>query len=78
MDQMALERLRQFLMEHLEVEMMTNLQKLFSTDRLRNNTSCWLRRAGKPNGQIVRNEQGTFLAYIPIKKLLGIPITADE
>ena len=75
---LALGRLGQFLFEHPEVEMMSSLQKLFSIDWLRNNTSCWLGRAVKPNGQINRNEQGIFLTYIQIKRLLGIPITADE
>ena len=75
---LALGRLGQFLFEHPEVEMMSSLQKLFSIDWLRNNTSCWLGRAVKPNGQINRNEQGIFLTCIQIKRLLGIPITADE
>lgn len=75
---LALGRLGRFFFEHPEIEMGTALEKLFSIDWLRNNTACWLGRAVKANGQINRNEQGIFLTYIQIKRLLGLPITADE
>jgi hypothetical protein len=37
-----------------------------------------MNRAIKPNGKINRNEQGIFLTYIEIKRLLGLPISNDE
>ena len=75
---LAFGRLGRFFFDHPEIEMKARLKKLFSIDWLRNNTSCWLGRAVKPNGQINRNEQGIFLTYIQIKRLLDLPITADE
>jgi len=32
----------------------------------------------KPNGKINRNEQGIFLTYIQIKRLLSLPISDEE
>lgn len=75
---LALGRLGKFFFEHPEIEMKTNLRKLSSIDWLRNNTSCWLGRAVKQNGQINRNERGIFLTYIQIKRLLELPISPDE
>lgn len=75
---LAFGRLGRFFFDHPEIEMKARLKKLFSIDWLRNNTSCCLGRAVKPNGQINRNEQGIFLTYIQIKRLLDLPITADE
>ena len=37
-----------------------------------------MNRAIKANGKINRNEQGIFLTYIQIKKLLSLPITNSE
>lgn len=39
---------------------------------------CWMNRAIKPNGKINRNEQGIFLTYIQIKRLLSLPISDEE
>ena len=32
----------------------------------------------KPNGKINRNEQGIFLTYVEIKRLLNLPILDEE
>ena len=37
-----------------------------------------MNRAIKPNGKINRNEQGIFLTYIQIKRLLSLPISDEE
>ena len=37
-----------------------------------------MNRAIKPDGKINRNEQGIFLTYIEIKRLLGIEIKNEE
>lgn len=37
-----------------------------------------MNRAIKPNGKINRNEQGIFMTYVQIKRLLGLPITEEE
>ena len=37
-----------------------------------------MNRAIKVNGKINRNEQGIFLTYVEIKRLLNLPITEDE
>ena len=55
-----------------------NLKGLYKIDWLRNNTECWMGRAIKPNGKINRNEQGIYLTYIQIKRLLDLPISQEE
>ena len=37
-----------------------------------------MNRVIKPNGKINRNEQGIFLTYVKIKRLLNLPITDEE
>ena len=54
------------------------LKGLQKIDWLRNNEECWMNRAIKPNGKINRNEQGIFLTYVQIKRLLNLPITDEE
>ncbi len=54
------------------------LKGLKKIDWLRNNEVSWMNRAIKPNGKINRNEQGIFLTYIEIKRLLNLNITDDE
>jgi DNA sulfur modification protein DndB len=58
--------------------MKESLKGLKKIDWLRNNEASWMNRAIKPNGKINRNEQGIFLTYIEIKRLLGLPISNDE
>ena len=58
--------------------MVKTLKGLKKIDWLRNNESSWMHRAIKPNGKINRNEQGIFLTYVEIKRLLNLPISDDE
>ena len=58
--------------------MVKSLKGLRKIDWLRNNEECWMNRAIKPNGKINRNEQGIFLTYIQIKRLLSLPISDEE
>ena len=50
----------------------------FTLQERLNNEEYWMNRAIKPNGKINRNEQGIFLTYIQIKRLLSLPITNEE
>lgn len=74
----ALGRLGNFFYFNPEIDMESSLEGLKNIDWLRNNTSAWLGRAIKPNGQINRNEQGIFSTYVQIKRFLNLPITAEE
>lgn len=75
---LALGRLCEFYCTNPEIEMVQSLKGLKRIDWLRNNEECWMNRAIKPNGKINRNEQGIFLTYIQIKRLLSLPITSEE
>lgn len=75
---LALGRLCEFYAEHLNIDMRDSLIGLQKIDWLRNNEACWMNRAIKPNGKINRNEQGIFLTYIQIKRLLSLPISDEE
>lgn len=75
---LSLGRLGEFLCQHTDINMAKALKKLRSIDWLRNNEEYWMNRAIKPNGKINRNEQGIFLTYVQIKRLLELPITAEE
>lgn len=75
---LALGRLGEFYCQNLEIDMDKSLEGLRRIDWLRNNEECWLNRAIKPNGKINRNEQGIFLTYIQIKRLLSLPISDEE
>ena len=57
--------------------MIESLKGLHKIDWLRNN-EVWMNRAIKPNGKINRNEQGIFLTYLEIKRLLDLPISDQE
>ena len=59
-------------------DMKETLKGLKKIDWMRNNEANWMNRAIKSNGKINRNEQGIFLTYIQIKRLLGMPITIEE
>ena len=74
----ALGRLGQFFYENQDFCMTEILSKLNTIDWLRNNTKTWIGRAVKHDGKINRNEQGIFLTYLQIKRMLGLPITVDE
>jgi len=74
----ALGRLGQFFYENRELNMREVLKKLNEIDWLRNNTKTWIDRAIKRDGKINRNEQGIFLTYLQIKRLLGLQITVEE
>ena len=75
---LALGRLCEFFCQNDNVDMKASLEGLRTIDWLRNNEKCWLNRAIKPNGKINRNEQGIFLTYIQIKRLLDLPIFNEE
>ncbi len=75
---LSLGRLCEFYCMHPEIDMIKSLRGLKKIDWLRNNEECWMNRAIKVNGKINRNEQGIFLTYVEIKRLLNMPITEDE
>lgn len=75
---LAFGRLCEFYCENPQIDMEKSLKGLRKIDWLRNNESCWMNRAIKPNGKINRNEQGIFLTYIQIKRLLKLPISETE
>ena len=75
---LALGRVCEFLCRNVEIEMQHALKGLRNIDWLRNNEVCWMNRAIKPNGKINRNEQGIFLTYVQIKRLLDLPISDEE
>lgn len=75
---LALGRVCEFLCSNNRIDMKQALKGLQKIDWLRNNEECWMNRAIKPNGKINRNEQGIFLTYVQIKRLLNLPITDEE
>ena len=75
---LALGRLCEFFCQHPEIDINIALTGLKTIDWLRNNEECWMNRAIKPNGKINRNEQGIFLTYVQIKRLLSLPISGEE
>ena len=75
---LALGRLGEFYCANPKIDMPKSLKGLRKIDWLRNNEECWMNRAIKPNGKINRNEQGIFLTYIQIKRLLFLPISDEE
>lgn len=75
---LAFGRLCEFYCMNQSVDMVNTLKGLKSIDWLRNNETSWMHRAIKPNGKINRNEQGIFLTYIEIKRLLKLPLTNEE
>ena len=75
---LAFGRLCEFYSENPQINMVQSLKGLRNIDWLRNNESCWMNRAIKPNGKINRNEQGIFLTFIQIKRLLNLPISEEE
>lgn len=75
---LALGRLGEFYCANPKIDMAKSLKGLRHINWLRNNEECWMNRAIKPNGRINRNEQGIFLTYIQIKRLLSLPISNEE
>lgn len=75
---LALGRLCEFFCQYPEIDVDLALAGLKTIDWLRNNEECWMNRAIKPNGRINRNEQGIFLTYVQIKRLLLLPISDEE
>lgn len=75
---LSLGRLCEFFAENPQRDMKQDLRGLEKIDWLRNNEASWMNRAIKPNGKINRNEQGIFLTYVQIKRLLGLPIFDAE
>ena len=75
---LALGRLGEFYFANLQIDMVKSMKKLQKVDWLSSNEECWMNRAIKPNGKINRNEQGIFLTYIQIKRLLSLPISGEE
>ena len=68
----------EYICQHPEINVDLALAGLRKIDWLRNNEECWMNRAIKPNGKINRNEQGIFLTYVQIKRLLSLPIGDEE
>ena len=75
---LALGRLGEYFCQHPEIDVEFALAGLKKIDWLRNNEECWMNRAIKPNGKINRNEQGIFLTYVQIKRLLSLTISDEE
>jgi DNA sulfur modification protein DndB len=75
---LSLGRLCEFYCNYPSIKMIDSLKKLRTIDWFRNNEACWMNRAIKQNGKINRNEQGIFLTYIEIKRLMELPITEEE
>lgn len=75
---LAFGRLCEFYGQNPQIDMKETLKGLREIDWLRNNESSWMNRAIKPNGKINRNEQGVFLTYVQIKRLLELPISKKE
>lgn len=75
---LALGRLCEFYCVNPSINMEKTLKGLRRIDWLRNNEYSWMHRAIKPNGKINRNEQGIFLTYVEIKRLLCLRIGEDE
>ena len=75
---LSLGRVCEFLCRNADIDMHEALKGLRNIDWLRNNEKCWINRAIKPNGKINRNEQGIFLTYVQIKRLLKLPISVEE
>jgi DNA sulfur modification protein dndB len=75
---LSIGRLGEFFCQNKNIDMQKSLVGLRTIDWLRNNEKLWMNRAIKANGKINRNEQGIFLTYIQIKKLLSLPITNSE
>lgn len=75
---LAFGRVCEFFCRNPDIDMSNALKGLREIDWLRNNEECWLNRAIKPNGKINRNEQGIFMTYVQIKRLLNLPITDEE
>lgn len=73
----AFGKIGQFFYENKDLNMQNILTKLKHIDWLRNN-KIWLGRAIKHDGKINRNEQGIFLTYLQIKRMLELKITDDE
>lgn len=71
-------RLCEFFADNPQIDMANALKGLRKIDWLRNNEGNWMNRAIKPNGKINRNEQGIFLTYIQIKRLLLLPVSDAE
>lgn len=75
---LALGRLGEFFYRNPSIDLATVLTGLYQIDWHRSNEENWMGRAIKPNGKINRNEQGIFLTYIQIKRLLSLPISEEE
>lgn len=75
---LSLGRLGEYYCTSPDIDMEKSLKGLKKIDWLRNNEECWMNRAIKPNGKINRNEQGIFLTYVQIKRLLSLPISEEE
>lgn len=74
----AFGKLGNYLFTHPEYDVSKCLARLAQIDWTRSNLECWENRAVTNNGRINRNEQGIFLTYIQIKRLLNIKIEHDE
>lgn len=75
---LALGRLAEFYCANPKINMEKSLKGLQRIDWLRSNEDAWMNRAIKPNGKINRNEQGIFLTYVQIKRMLSLPISDEE
>lgn len=74
---LSLGRLAEYYCNNADINMIESLKGLQKIDWLRNN-KAWMNRAIKPDGKINRNEQGIFLTYLEIKRMLDLPINDKE
>ena len=74
----ALGRLGHYILSNGEKPVDYYLNGLQGIDWTRSNLGCWKGRAITTSGRINRNDNGIFLTYVQIKRLLGIEIDRDE
>ena len=74
----AFGKLGAYLFSHPEYDIHKCLTGLSEIDWSRSNLECWENRAITDKGRINRNENGIFLTYIQIKRLLKIKIDTEE
>lgn len=74
----AFGKLGYFFFSHPEYDLNENLTGLSKIDWSRSNLECWENRAITDKGRINRNENGIFLTYVQIKRLLNLEIDNEE
>ena len=75
---LSLGYLADYFFNHKEYRMEDYLPNLKKIDWSRNNITCWLGCAIKPNGRINRTDSGINLTFLRIKNLIDLPVTESE